>query len=293
MLFDSSKRKNEDKLKRHPRSLLRAASLATLAVILIAVAGILILRPRFTPMSDVPSANLIYADGGEVYEVNFQTGERTPRTPPRIMIDSKETSPDGRWEIRFEWIDKYTTSSLILEDLTGKEPRRTFGTFYGADNTLSWSPDQQWVAFTAYDPTLDTSQGSFPAEIWMVNIPTGDVKRLSHNTYLDSDPFFSPDGTQIAYMSAADGFPRVYVMDVATGESRLLTPDQYGDNPKWSPDGQWIAYEAWYRVEKGTSYTNYTNVYIVRIDGTHVQPISLGKTEYGQLIGWKSKSDKG
>lgn len=285
------KRKNDDKPKGLPDRLKLIVGLLAPWIVLIPL-GMIAFRSSFTPMSDVPQHDLVYADNGEIYVVDFQTGERTPGSFPGEMIDSKEKSPDGRWEIRFEWIDKYTTSSLVLEDLTGQEPLRTFGTFYGADNTLSWSPDQQWVAFTAYDPALDTSQGGHAAEIWMVHIPTGEVTRLSSNTYLDSDPFFSPDGTQLVYMSAVDGFPRVYVMDLATHTSRLLTPEQYGDNPKWSPDGQWIAYEAWFRVDNSpTSYTNHINVYVVRVDGANVQPVLLGKTYLGHLMGWKSDNE--
>ena len=39
--------------------------------------------------------------------------------------------------------------------------------------------------------------------------------------------------------------PQVYVMDLKSGSSRRLTFNgSYNTGPAWSPDGEWIAYEA-------------------------------------------------
>jgi serine/threonine protein kinase len=50
----------------------------------------------------------------------------------------------------------------------------------------------------------------------------------------DSEPAFSPDGSQIAFRSERNG-GGIYVMGV-TGESALRLTD-FGHNPSWSPDG--------------------------------------------------------
>ncbi len=63
-------------------------------------------------------------------------------------------------------------------------------------------------------------------------------------------PTFSPDGTQIAFVSNKDGSPRIYVMNVpAAGTSlkdikaTLLTKrNRESSAPAWSPDGTKIAY---------------------------------------------------
>lgn len=63
-------------------------------------------------------------------------------------------------------------------------------------------------------------------------------------------PTFSPDGSQIAFVSNKDGSPRVYVMDVpAAGTSlndiraTLVTKrNKESTAPAWSPDGTKIAY---------------------------------------------------
>ncbi|HEX8171924.1 MAG TPA: protein kinase, partial [Thermoanaerobaculia bacterium] len=55
----------------------------------------------------------------------------------------------------------------------------------------------------------------------------------------DSEPAFSPDGSQIAFRSERDG-GGIFVMG-ATGESPLRVTD-FGHNPSWSPDGTQLVF---------------------------------------------------
>jgi Tol biopolymer transport system component len=267
---------------------------------------------RFSPMSDLPTADLVYAEGDEenteIYVVDFQTGSRT-RLSNNIGVglpQAKRYSPVGSWIMNVEWLEEEGVSLLLLEGLTGEQTNRVigkYGVFYGPYNTLNWSPDGQWVTFAAhpYDPKVDTDKEAHAAEIWIVRISTGEIKRLTNNTYPDRYPAFSPDGTQIAYMSSKNnGFPLLSVMDVATGESRVLNPDRYSNNaqwyadtesrlqalyrradhPSWSPDGQWIAYQTLYFVylfDKNTAdYELYLNLSIIRADGSNAQAVTVG-----------------
>ena len=101
----------------------------------------------------------------------------------------------------------------------------------------------------------------------MIHFETAELKRLTNNNYTDTDPAVSPDGTQIAYTSAADGYNRLYIMDIATGKTRLLTPELPGYRPAWSPDGRWIAFMT-------TVYDNSGDIWIIRADGTGAQAIT-------------------
>jgi Tol biopolymer transport system component len=289
MMF-TSKRKNDEKSKGRSHLRLMLIGIPVLVLLMGGLVAYLLYTPGYKPLSKVPTANLLFSSADKAYRLDFQTGERMKWGFPTTVIDSRQESPDGQWEARFEWVNGYYESVLLLDDLTRNEEPRNLGTFYGADNTISWSPDQKWLAFTAYDPQIDTSAGGHQAEIWMINVETGELKRLSNNTTLDSDPFFSPGGRQLVYMSAVDGYARVYVMDVAAGRSRLLTPEQYGDNPKWSPDGEWIAFEAFLLAPgSGSVYTTYRNIYVVRVDGTHGQFVTYGTDQSGALLGWESE----
>lgn len=56
-------------------------------------------------------------------------------------------------------------------------------------------------------------------------------------------PRYSPDYSQILYLSYVDGNPRIYVYDIGRGSQTLVTENQNPTlAPRWSPDGQHILY---------------------------------------------------
>ncbi len=50
-------------------------------------------------------------------------------------------------------------------------------------------------------PTLSGTQivFSFAGDLWIVSRDGGDARRLTSGVGVESDPFFSPDGTQVAF----------------------------------------------------------------------------------------------
>ena len=181
--------------------------------------------------------------------------------------------------------------NIVLLDSQARSEPRTLATFSSVGMKPRWSLDGKWIAFDAYEAEhgIDLSTGGHPAELWMIQIETGQLKRLTTNTYLDSSPSFSPDGTQLAYVSEqyANGYPRIHTMDHATGESRLITPDQYGYDPIWSPDGKWIAFEKYLHTDQEIPYIEVPTVYIVRADGAYAQSVSLDRASTENFIEWQ------
>lgn len=95
-------------------------------------------------------------------------------------------------------------------------------------------------------------------------------------------PTFSPDGSQIAFVSDLNGIPQVWIVSSAGGFPRLVTG---GVDPvtsvRWSPkDVNSLAV----LVAPGGGMN--AQVYVVRPDGTHMQRLTAGGKDNNTLFDW-------
>src|ERR1043166_7036735 len=74
-------------------------------------------------------------------------------------------------------------------------------------------------------PTVSKDQVAFEyaGDIWAVSRAGGVARRITSTPTAEIDPFFSPDGSLIAYSSTIGGNTDVYVVPSAGGEPRRLT----------------------------------------------------------------------
>jgi VWFA-related protein len=79
-------------------------------------------------------------------------------------------------------------------------------------------------------------------EIYLLDLDSGDLTRLTDNAVVDWDPDWSPDGRWIAFVSFQQGNYDVWVMQADGGgqTSRIALP-AWDDYPAWSPDGTRLA----------------------------------------------------
>ena len=106
------------------------------------------------------------------------------------------------------------------------------------------SPDGRSVAFVKVSP--DPLEKSYKRNIWLYAMAEGALVQLTRGDK-DSHPRWSPDGTQLAFVSARGDKPQVYLLPTAApgGEARALTSMENGaHSPDWSPDGGRIAFLA-------------------------------------------------
>lgn len=78
---------------------------------------------------------------------------------------------------------------------------------------------------------------------WLLDPSSGSLTALTVDPDFDlmGDYSWSPDGRRVAFSRfAADGDQAVHVLDVETGESRVVA--EGGTSPAWSPDGRRLAY---------------------------------------------------
>jgi dipeptidyl aminopeptidase/acylaminoacyl peptidase len=117
-------------------------------------------------------------------------------------------------------------------------------------NALSWSPDQQWIAFSAL------RYGQF--DLWKVRIADGQVIRLSDDPRYEIDPSWMPDGRSLLYFRADDRWADhdLMIRSADGGEPRVITTDRdlfdYGTigtrarvgYPQISPDGKLVLFRS-------------------------------------------------
>ncbi|MEO1245932.1 MAG: amidohydrolase family protein [Pseudomonadota bacterium] len=103
----------------------------------------------------------------------------------------------------------------------------------------------RWPSLSADGQTMVFAAIGF---VWVIDIETGKIRRLTNSNELEYMPAISPDGLRVAYISVSHadgeyGFGRLMVADIHGRESRELLADPDSDYllPEWSDDGSKIA----------------------------------------------------
>ena len=70
----------------------------------------------------------------------------------------------------------------------------------------------------------------------VVEIPEGNITRLTSDPARDFNPCWSPDGTQIAFQSERDGNWEIYVMNADGSDQKNITNNPADEShPSWGP----------------------------------------------------------
>ena len=111
------------------------------------------------------------------------------------------------------------------------------------------SPDGTRAAYTVSH--VDAAAEKEYSTLWLLTLATGEARPFTSGKAKDSNPQWSPDARQIAFVSTRGDKPQIYVMPADGGEARALTAlkQGVGGGIAWSPDGRRIAFTAVPREE--------------------------------------------
>ncbi|SLN26782.1 translocation protein TolB [Aquimixticola soesokkakensis] len=185
-----------------------------------------------------------------------------------------------------------SSSILYISNADGSDERALFEAS-DFDYHASFSPDGAWITFTS------ERNGDGNADVFRCRPDGSDVHPVVATPAVEDILVLSPDGTQAAFVSTADGFKaNIWVIDLASGARRNLTgrpdiagqadsPDSYL-RPSWSPDGQWLVFSsdrntAWHGHFQGHGWehTQVLGIYAIRADGSGFRQISF-KDDHAQ-----------
>jgi len=124
-------------------------------------------------------------DGSKLYQplTDANSDCRQPNWSPDGQRILYQTLSDGQWDI---WV----------MDSDGANPHQlTSGA--GDKTDASFSPDGQWIVFSADSPTI------MYANLFMVPVSSGEAKRVTNFNGYDGAPSWSPNGTQIVFESSS------------------------------------------------------------------------------------------
>lgn len=125
---------------------------------------------------------------------------------------------------------------------------------------------EYWTYQQSDEVVVFSSEADGDAEIYTMDLVSGRLRQLTHNSVEDTGPRWSPDGSKIAFVRHRDGSGDIYVMD-ANGSNALRLV--VGHQPTWSPDGRRIAYTLC-RRDIGC------DLYVVDVDGSNRTRLTFG-----------------
>jgi len=194
----------------------------------------------------------------ELYVMDYDGVGATQLTSNHSINLSPVWSPDAR-SLAFT---SYMRGYPYIFRLFVREPwpLQLLAGFPGINSSPAWSPDGKFVAMTL------TKDGS--PDIYVLNLATGTLRRLTSHWGIDTEPSWSPTGRELAFVSDRAGTAQILIMDADGANVRRLTfGGGFNTQPRWSSKGDVIVY---------TSRQGPHDLWAVNIDGSSPRRLTTG-----------------
>jgi tricorn protease len=129
-------------------------------------------------------------------------------------------------------------------------------------------------------PTVSRDSIAFEhaGDLWVVSRSGGTARRLTSTPSLEIDPYFSPDGSQIAFTATVAGNTDVYVVSASGGDPKRLTYHPGLDRVRgWKPDGK-IVFAS---NRTSSPQSAYLQLWTVGVDGGLPEKLPVPRAFFG------------
>ncbi|MCC8112800.1 MAG: S9 family peptidase [Bacteroidales bacterium] len=142
-----------------------------------------------------------------------------------------------------------------LQDIMADEPYESPMKPFGGAESFAWSPDSKKLVYTSRKKTGMEYSLSTNSDLYLYDLDSKQTTNLTEGMMgYDTNPAFSPDGTQLAWLSMErDEYEadknRLFVLDLASGQKRDLTAnwDYTIEQFAWNPNGRSLWFIAYYQ----------------------------------------------
>jgi dipeptidyl aminopeptidase/acylaminoacyl peptidase len=199
-----------------------------------------------------------------LYEMDIASGATRALTDGTAFDTEPRFSPDGR-RLVFR-SNRSGADQIYLMDAGGGEVRAITALGRGVGASFDWSADGKFIAFSA-PPEKEVVNLHVPYRltrhiyrmdgmgyvdnavnsIYIVEVETGAVTRLTNDRCHNTNPRFSPDGAEILFETSIfpDShrfFPALRIVDLKGNVSDIMKDWGYARAGAWSHDGRQIVF---------------------------------------------------
>jgi len=159
---------------------------------------------------------------------------------PKVILESAQPIMSPAWSADEQWLayvsfENRISGVYVQRVRTGE--RRLISARAGVNGAPAFSPDGTRLALT-----LSGSGGNL--DIWLLDLDSQQLTRLTDDPSVDTEAAWSPDGKSIYFTSDRAGGPQIYRLDLAQPKrvQRITFGSAYSARPRVSPDGKRIAF---------------------------------------------------
>jgi TolB protein len=157
----------------------------------------------------------------------------------RVVLQSSQPIMSPAWSSDGEWLayvsfENRASAVFLQRPRTGE--RRQVSARVGVNGAPAFSPDGKRLALT-----LSGSSGNL--DIYVLDLATQGLTRITDDPSIDTEPAWSPDGQMLYFTSDRGGAPQIYASAVQAGARarRITFGATYAARARVSPDGRQLA----------------------------------------------------